>query len=325
MASQDSDAPDPQRLARYGRVRQLVELALELPPSERAAFFDRNSGDPELVEEVKRMVAASESEWLEAPPLESILSLLAESSLRPGELLGGRYRIERKIGEGGFGEVYLAQDTHLHGRTVALKRLLAPPVLLQESFRIDLQALARMKHPGIVQVFDWGAAQTGHFLVMDYIEGETLRQAIDKGSLSPGRRLEILLQVIDAVAAAHNAGTAHCDLKPENILLREQRPGDFQAVVVDFGIARLAGIVRPKLVAGSGEYTAPEQFAGEGSARSDVYSLGVLARQVLPVGETGAIGPVVETAISQRAQYRFEDARELGRWLEPAQSQTHRR
>jgi predicted Ser/Thr protein kinase len=325
MPGPESSSLDPKRISRYRRALQLVEAALELPPGERERFLGESCGDSEIVEQARRILMASESEWLETPPVESISGLLAENSLRPGAMLGERYRIERKLGEGGFGEVYLAQDTHLHGRSVAVKRLVAPPVALDESFRTELESLSRLKHPGIVPVLNWGTIGASRFLVMDYIEGQTLREELSRGSLTPKQRLEILLEVIEAVSAAHRIGIAHCDLKPENVLIRRDGDGQLHAVIVDFGIARLAGKGVPKLSAVSGPFAAPEQSGWTGSIRGDVFSLGIVAQRMLGARRANAIRSVLEKATSPIPEERFASATEMGEALKQAIARSERR
>lgn len=328
MTGQPPDTPDPERLERYRRVRRVVEAALDLAPHARAEFFSRSTADADIIDEARRIVAASENEWserLETPPLESIRSLLAETCLREGQLLGERYRIERKIGGGGFGEVYLAHDTRLHGRVVALKHLPVTGAGAEETFRIELESLARLRHSGIVQPLDWGIIGAGRFLVMEFIEGPTLRQSLDARTLTANQGREALMQTIGAVSAAHAIGIAHCDLKPENILLRTGQPGNFQAVVVDFGIARLAEIGSARLGAASRKYMAPEQAKGEGSIRSDVYSLGLLAKDLLGANAAGNIRRIIERACSERPEDRFPDAGAFGAALDEASKVTRRR
>ncbi|MBI3267519.1 MAG: tetratricopeptide repeat protein [Planctomycetes bacterium] len=193
----------------------------------------------------------------------------------------GRYRLRRELGRGGMGVVYEAWDQELR-RPVALKTLLPQPGSLSEQverFAREARAAARLRHPGIVQVYDVGCREGVHFFTMDFIEGRSLRAAAKE--LSDRRFLEVLRDIALALHAAHEAGIVHRDVKPANVLL----DGAGRAYVTDFGLAKEVrrsaedGITRSGAVLGTAHYMAPEQGGGE-TARvgpwSDVWSLGVI-------------------------------------------------
>ncbi|MGH7163172.1 MAG: protein kinase domain-containing protein, partial [Planctomycetota bacterium] len=210
-----------------------------------------------------------------------------------GKTLSG-YRIEAVIGRGGMGTVYRATQLSL-GRPVALKVLpedLARDPQFLERFRREADALSRLSHPNIVAVFDRGEAEGRPFLVMEYVEGASLREVVRKGPLPSAEALRIVSSVLAALEHAHAKGVVHRDVKPENVLLA--RGG--VAKVADFGLSRLLGpeevtrLTRTHLVLGTYEYMAPEQreHAREADARSDVYATGVILYEMLtgelPIG-----------------------------------------
>lgn len=209
--------------------------------------------------------------------------------------MADRYRVERKLGEGGMGLVYLAKHEALH-KTVALKVLVTSTRLQRESvarFEREAIAAANLKHPNIAEATDFGQLPDGGlYLVMEYVEGTTLRELLDqKGKLEPHRALSILHQVGAALAAAHARDVVHRDLKPANIIV-SGTPEDPTLKVIDFGIAKLrsetfgggggTGLTQTGTVFGTPEYMSPEQVMGqEVDARADQYALGVLAFELL--------------------------------------------
>ena len=209
--------------------------------------------------------------------------------LAPGCVLSNRYRIERPIGKGGFGVVYLAHDVQLHEKPVVVKLLEErdnDDDWLQTKFRKECEALARIDHPGVVGVLDQGNTAEGNlFLVMQYVDGVTLHSALTTGPLELSRVASLLSQMADALNAAHDKGVYHRDLKPGNIMLRKLRGGREQAVIIDFGIASVAdsAVTRTSQsrVAGSLPYMAPEQLNGKPEAASDIYSLGVVVYEMV--------------------------------------------
>lgn len=216
-------------------------------------------------------------------------------NLQAGIVLAERYRIERPISHGGMGAVWQATQLGLD-RPVAIKVLL--PALASDSrmierFRREARAAAALRHPNIIQIFDYGVCEYGPFIVMELIAGLSLRKLVKGGPLAPDRAVRIMEQVCSAVTAAHHAGIIHRDLKPDNILIEEQ-PGRLHVKVLDFGIARLCSPsdslgedeTLPNLtgaaIIGSPHYMSPEQCLGaELDARSDIYSLGVTLYEML--------------------------------------------
>ncbi len=217
-----------------------------------------------------------------------------KDELNPGDVVSGRYRIDARIGSGGMGTVYAA--THL-----ALDRLVALKVLKAErswdaadrrSFEREARVCARMRHPSAVEIFDYGSDGDCLYLVMEYLEGATLRHAMNRAEpvIEQRRALAIARQVADVLVAAHGISLVHRDLKPENIVLVPggDGAGDERAVVVDFGLAFLAddpGLgrqTRSGITKGTPEYLAPEQARGVavGSA-ADIYALGVVLFEML--------------------------------------------
>ncbi|MFC4064903.1 serine/threonine-protein kinase [Actinoplanes subglobosus] len=202
-----------------------------------------------------------------------------------GELLGGRYRLDDRIAAGGMGEVWQATDTVL-GRAVAVKTLLADRATdpgFQRRFRHEAQALAALRHPGVVAVYDFGnTAVEDAYLVMARVEGQPLnRMLADRGRLSPAETMSVVAQAAQALEAAHEAGIVHRDVKPGNLLIEP----DGTVVLVDFGVARSA---HSGTVTGAGEvvgtalYIAPEQVAQhQAGPPADVYALGALAYHCL--------------------------------------------
>ncbi len=193
-------------------------------------------------------------------------------------MIAGRYSLERELGRGGMGAVWLARD-ELLGRAVALKRLGANPLgeaspALDRSAR-EARLAARLNHPHVVAVFDLVAEGPDHWLVMEYVEGSTLAALIRaRGRLAPDHAAALLAQVADALVAAHRSGIVHRDVKPSNILVA----ADGQAKLSDFGIARGeadATLTGTGLVTGSPAYLAPEIASGRAATEaSDVWSLG---------------------------------------------------
>ena len=248
-----------------------------------------------------------------------------------GATLSDKYRLERLLGSGGMGSVYLS--THIGtGRDVALK-LIAPQFMRNahfvERFRREARAAGRLRHPHIVDVTDFGFARLGDdevaYLVMEYLDGCSLGQVLrEEKSLPLPRVVEILEQVCSAVQEAHQNGIVHRDLKPDNIWLEPDRLGGFRAKVLDFGIAQLvdettpgmtapaapndvgdstgavlpgiqtAALTRVGSVLGTPLYMSPEQCRGESlDARSDIYSLGIIAYQMLS-GSPPFLGEVAD-------------------------------
>ena len=199
-------------------------------------------------------------------------------------MLAGRYAVGEVLGRGGMAEVYLATDRVLD-RPVAVKVLgswLADDGTFVERFRREALAAARISHPNLVAVFDAGADGEVHFIVMEYVPGETLAEVLRReGRIAPGRAAAIAASVGDALEVAHAARIVHRDVKPANVMLT----GDGRIKLMDLGIARgLDGedITRTSSILGTAGYVSPEQARGERvDHRSDIYSLGCVLYEML--------------------------------------------
>lgn len=199
-------------------------------------------------------------------------------------MIAGRYTLGRELGRGGMGAVYLARDEVL-GREVAIKRIgMLPGATSPDLARAEREArlAAMLNHPHVVSVFDLVADQDHQWLVMEYVEGESLAERIRSGGgLDHAEAAQIMWQVADGLASAHKAGITHRDVKPSNILVT----ADGQAKLTDFGIARSqadVSLTQTGLVTGSPAYLAPEVASGAGGgAASDVWSLGATLFHVL--------------------------------------------
>jgi hypothetical protein len=214
-------------------------------------------------------------------------------------VLDERFRVLGHLGGGGMGEVYLAEQVSL-GRKVALKvlrREVGQQPGMSERFRREARLLSSVEHPAVVRVIDFGQSEEGTCLVMELAEGETLLQALEAGPLDPERGRRVMVQLAEGLAAIHEKGIIHRDLKPENVVLTPSARGE-QARLLDFGIARLVepdpdarGLSQVGVVLGTPEYLSPEQAMGAPlDARSDIYSLGVLAYRMLS-GQLPFSGP----------------------------------
>jgi hypothetical protein len=213
-----------------------------------------------------------------------------------------RYAVERVIGRGGMATVYLARDRTLK-RPVALK-VLAPHFAADEAFRArflrEARLAARLAHPNVVQVYDVGEDARGPFIVMEYVEGETLADDLRRrGRLPPGEVVAVGIQVCAALEAAHSERLVHRDIKPQNIL---RRP-DGQVKLADFGIARsLAGTSHTEIgtVLGTAAYLAPEQGRGESvTPAADIYSLGVVLYELLTGRVPFSAGSLAELLVER--------------------------
>lgn len=204
----------------------------------------------------------------------------------------GRYKLQRLLGQGGMGQVFLACDERLL-RDVAIK-VLHGEAPLDSDTRAQLaheaRAVARIGHPGVVDVFDLGELEDGSaFIVMEFLTGRALSEQISRhGRGSPGQVASLVLQVAEALGAAHKTGVVHRDIKPQNVFLTQSADG-FQARLLDFGVARVAGAggfaTGSGGIMGTPAYMAPEQIGGEeGDERSDLYALAAVAFEAL-VGE----------------------------------------
>ena len=202
---------------------------------------------------------------------------------QPEQVLSGRYRVLRKIGGGGMADVYLCEDLSL-GRRVALKvllqRFLDDPNFV-ERFRREAKAAAGLNQANLVSIFDWGEVDGTYFIVMEYVEGETLKDLVRRqGRLGGSEAVRISLQLLAALEFAHRTGIVHRDIKPQNVML--DRDGNVK--VMDFGIARAAdsGMTEAGSILGTAQYLAPEQARGQRvDERSDLYSVGIVLYEML--------------------------------------------
>ncbi len=208
-----------------------------------------------------------------------------------GHTIDERYVIESAIGQGGVGAVYLARDRKLHDKRVVIKALLDSSLQNEwvvQKFQQEREALARVDHPGVVGVLDTGELPDGKaYLVMQFIDGVTLRSQVKPEGMPLSRAAEIIKQIGRALSAAHERGIFHRDLKPENIMLQNFGRGEEQVKIIDFGIAKLKdSLVAPSTVtgatAGTVAYMAPEQLSGKTiSAATDIFALGAIAYEIV--------------------------------------------
>lgn len=214
----------------------------------------------------------------------------APSTLQPGSVIGDGYVIERWLGGGGMGHVYQARDPRLD-RLVAIKLLHAEVAASEEAearFRREARALSRVLHPNVVGIHAFGRHERAWYLVMEYVEGQSLEQMLAQGRLPVATAVELTRQVAAGLAEAHALGIVHRDIKPGNVLVRTLASGDLLAKVADFGLARSSddratAVVTSKLaILGTPAYMAPEQIQGEAiDGRTDLYALAAMLYHLL--------------------------------------------
>jgi tetratricopeptide (TPR) repeat protein len=323
----------------WTKVDKLLEGALGVEPSRRADFLkEMCGGDDALRREVESLVAAHDQagSFIENAPIDLAAEALAAAQprLAPGQIIG-RYKILRELGRGGMGEVYLAEDPEL-GRQVALKLLPESFAADEERvrrFRQEARAASALNHPNIITIHEIGRVEAFHFIITEFVDGETLASRISQGPLPVGECLAIGAQLAGALSEAHSAGIVHRDIKPQNIMINARG----QVKVLDFGLAKIvpgplsAGseaatqslLTEPGLIVGTVAYMSPEQLRGEAlDARTDMFSFGstlyemitgrqpfasestaetisaILTRDPVPLGEcTGDASPALERVV----------------------------
>jgi serine/threonine protein kinase/Tol biopolymer transport system component/Tfp pilus assembly protein PilF len=276
---------------RWQQLKALIDSALELNPDDRAVFLaEACGGDEALRADLESLLLHEEqaSSFIEQPAFGVMAETLTNAQVT--SMLGrtlGRYRIIAALGSGGMGEVYVAEDTQL-GRKIALKTLTAHFTMDDERvrrFQQEARAASALNHPNIITIYEIGQVDSRHFIVTEFIEGETLRQRMAKTPMVISEALDVAAQVASALATAHHAGIVHRDIKPENIMLR----ADGIAKVLDFGLAKLTEQknltsdspalfeTAPGAVMGTAHYMSPEQARGlPVDARTDIWSLGIV-------------------------------------------------
>jgi tetratricopeptide (TPR) repeat protein/predicted Ser/Thr protein kinase len=304
--SQRSGVTTPERFA---QIRHIFEKATEMPILSRQLYIRTAcQGDTALKIEVERMLEVAEHSYclVDRTPVAIVVATSEGPARCPAQV--GRYRILGVLGEGGMGVVYEAEQDH-PCRRVALKLIrpgLGGPELMRR-FEQESQALGRLQHSGIAQIYEAGTAESGYgpqpYLAMEFIRGESLLKYAETHRLNARQRLEIMAKVCDAVYHAHQRGIIHRDLKPANILVDEVG----QPKVLDFGVARAidsdaqtAHQTHVGQIVGTLAYMSPEQVLGnplELDTRSDVYSLGVILFELLAGRPPYTVGVQLREAI----------------------------
>lgn len=286
----------------WPRIKAVFDAAILVEKNEQSSYLTNVCAcDEELRREVESLLASSDAagSFMETPLAGEMVERMAEglpSGLEPGQVLG-RYTIIRKIGRGGMGDVFLAQDSELD-RQVALKILRKDANTDKDTSRRfirEAKAASALNHPNILTVHDIGSFEESHFIATELIKGETLRARLNRERLRLSEILDITIQVAAALNAAHHEGIIHRDIKPENIMLRD----DGLAKVLDFGLAKLtepaasAEVLNeskyatyvntsPGVVMGTVNYMSPEQVRGKDTdARTDIWSLAVVLYEML--------------------------------------------
>ena len=221
----------------------------------------------------------------------STLKLQSGTGDLVGSVIADRYHVTRKLGEGGMGQVYLAEHVRM-GRKSAVKVM--NPAMVNDAdaisrFNREAANASRISHPHVAAIYDFGETADGLiYLAMEFIEGEPLTKLVERlGALPAPRAADIARQAADALAVAHDMGIVHRDLKPDNIMIARNRDGSDCVKVVDFGIAKAADsaaqkVTKTGLVVGTPEYMSPEQLAGDRlDGRSDIYSLALVTFNML--------------------------------------------
>ena len=245
--------------------------------------FCGNDGEPlVVVEQIKK----TQETIKETAP--SAATQTAEIDPLIGILMDGKYELERRLGSGGMGTVYVARDKTTDEQ-VAVK-ILNPDAnddpSVPERFKQEAEVATSIRHPNLVPVNDFGRTDDGLlYMVMEYVAGASLREVIDlEKQLSPARVVKFGCQICSAISVVHDAEIVHRDLKPENVVIKTI-DGNETARVLDFGIAKLldrAGLTRVGFVLGTPEYMSPEQASAQPlDHRSDIYSLGVILYELL--------------------------------------------
>jgi eukaryotic-like serine/threonine-protein kinase len=317
---------------RWVQIKAHFFAALDRAPGERKAFLAEACSDQELRKEIESLLANHEENnfFIDKPAFEAVPEILIDN---PSEsLIGcsiGRYTIERFLGRGGMGEVFLARDCLL-GRHVALKTLSKSSMADAEHirrFKQEARAASTLNHPNIVTVHEIGEVDGMQFIAAEFIEGETLRERMSRERMKLSEIIDIVMQTANALAVAHQAGIAHRDVKPENIMLRR----DGFVKVVDFGLAKLTEAqddspismvsTSPGIVMGTVRYMSPEQARGvKTDTRTDIFSLGVVFYEMI----TGRLPFDGETNSDVIASILTKDAASISDYVEGAPKELKR-
>ncbi|MBN2318762.1 MAG: serine/threonine-protein kinase [Acidobacteria bacterium] len=297
------------KTGRWKKIEELYNEALDREPDQRAAFLrEAAAGDLELKAEVESLLLNREQRggFLDSATMNMIAPDFCEPSIQPeedrevelisGTILSGRYRVIGILGRGGVGVVYKAEDKILR-RLVALKFLLTDHVqipAIRERFMVEARAVAALNHANICTLYEIGESEGMPFLAMEYLEGQTLAEVIAGNPMQLDKMLDLAIQIVGALEAAHSRGIVHRDIKPANIFITLGS----QAKIMDFGLAKhvrtgipiaAAGIdmrkatmpevliTTPGMVLGTVAYMSPEQARGEElDARTDLFSFGIV-------------------------------------------------